>query len=214
MPQALSPSSGLSLQIESVTLFHFPSACLSAFTLGPGDCPLTHSTFPFVFLFLFAEYRAFEHTEQRLTECLGHSADFLKKASVTDDLEPQAEYTACYQNYQPGQASEILLGPVLTANNLTHQSCYAFCSSGADGGAPGGPYDLFGLTLGNTCRCSNTLAYPGVKSQKCVLGASGNSTQIAGARDAITVYRRRQPVRSPSSCSPTQGSALHKPFIS
>jgi hypothetical protein len=51
MPQALSPSSGLSLQIESVALFHFFSACLSAFTLGPGGCPLTHSTFPFVFLF-------------------------------------------------------------------------------------------------------------------------------------------------------------------
>jgi hypothetical protein len=161
---------------------------------------------------LFAEHRAFEHTEQRLTECLGHSAD-TPKALVTDDLVPLADYQGCYLNYNGTSSAQLLAGPFFTAANLTHQSCYNFCSSGnsvANGGAPGGPYDLAGVTNSTQCRCGFDYAYIPQASRKCVLSAGGNDTQQAGASNAINVWRRRADVRPLSYCSLLKCSALCK----
>jgi hypothetical protein len=100
--------------------------------------------------------------------------------------------------------------PILRANNLTHTSCYNFCTTPeADGGAAGGPFDLFALEYSTICRCTNSYAFTPTTSTNCVLAAGGDSTQAGGGSDSSTVFRRRS-VRPLSNCSSLKCSALCK----
>jgi hypothetical protein len=77
MSQHLSHSPSLIAWSESQPLSIPPSSlskCSSTF--GSLDI-LTHSFISYVSI-SFAEHRAFEHTEQSLTYCLGQHADYLK----------------------------------------------------------------------------------------------------------------------------------------
>jgi hypothetical protein len=100
--------------------------------------------------------------------------------------------------------------PILRANNLTHTSCYNFCTTPeADGGAAGGPFDLFALEYSTICRCTNSYAFTPTTSTNCVMAAGGDSTHAGGGSDSSTVFRRRS-VRPLSNCSSLKCSALCK----
>lgn len=89
-------------------------------------------------------------------------------------------YDACYSNPPGGQAlsAQILPGSVMTV-----EKCLSACYQ----------YQHVGLEYGGECWCGNTFAAGTSKAtaeSECSMTCSGNSTQICGAGNRLTLYTR------------------------
>ncbi|KAJ4370763.1 hypothetical protein N0V83_005285 [Neocucurbitaria cava] len=94
-------------------------------------------------------------------------------------------YEGCYANLQTTTGLSLLSGPSVTASDMTHQACLAFCNSQS-----GAPYKYFGIQGGTTCRCSNTQTLSSSMSEDaCSTRAGGNSTQTGGGPDELAVWQ-------------------------
>jgi hypothetical protein len=168
----------------------------------------------FCYFLLFAEHRAFEHTEQSLTECLGHSADSTK-ALITAYPNSDASYLGCYastNNSDPTGARLIGANSTRELYPMSHTACYNYCQTVA----VGAPYQYFGVEFGVNCRCGNQLN-PGFPANKtldssCSTVSNGTDNEAGGGRQLITLYRVASPstVRQLSFCSMLKCSALCK----
>lgn len=71
---------------------------------------------------------------------------------------------------------------------MTIFACLSFCSNSQ---TKGRPTQYAGLTAGRQCFCSSQLSLLSERlneSERCIFSCDGNSSQICGGPDALTLY--------------------------
>ncbi|KAL9044249.1 MAG: hypothetical protein Q9214_002599 [Letrouitia sp. 1 TL-2023] len=107
-------------------------------------------------------------------------------------------YTGCFMEPAGARA----LGSDKTASDeMTLETCASYCSA----------YTYFGIEYASECYCGNTLASGAAKTteDQCSMTCGGNQTQICGAGNRLTTYKRinNDPVPPPSGTSTTSSTA-------
>jgi hypothetical protein len=78
---------------------------------------------------------------------------------------------------------------------MTHKICYDFCAKPIASGANRDKLNtLMSIDNSTTCRCALDFAATQSNSTTCTLPAGGNTTEVGGGRDSVSVWRLN-PVR-------------------
>lgn len=117
-------------------------------------------------------------------------------------------YQGCYRDNNPDRS---LTDKSTTSSTLTLESCASFCSG----------YSYFGTEYASECYCGNSLDSGATlqPASDCTQTCSGNSTQLCGAGDRLTLYYSDSPIVSTTSSArrssaPYSSSAAASPTSS
>ncbi|KAK8042502.1 hypothetical protein PG994_012985 [Apiospora phragmitis] len=102
---------------------------------------------------------------------------------VNAGVQPQRisnyTFTGCYSEGSNGRA---LTGTTQALDALTLNTCASFCSG----------FKYFGTEYGRECYCGNSLntgsTMTGISQSDCNMGCAGNSTQLCGAGNRLSMY--------------------------
>ncbi|KXJ97564.1 WSC domain-domain-containing protein [Microdochium bolleyi] len=89
-------------------------------------------------------------------------------------------YTGCYDNGSPGEPYALEQKMDLDRETGTPQKCQALCK--------GNGFRMSGLGYYGECYCGNSIRNDKLSEDKCVFKCNGDSNQICGGDDAVSIY--------------------------
>ncbi|ORY85433.1 WSC domain-domain-containing protein [Protomyces lactucae-debilis] len=137
--------------------------------------------------------------------CGGSNALSVYGAPVVASDVNNVTSIGCFTDFYP--QSRVLDGANTASDEMTEAVCSAFCAQRA--------FTLFGTEFGRECFCGNTL--PTVSSSGCTQSCAGDSSEICGGSNAISVYyynANGAPIGLPVSSSAVVVSSTASTFSS